>query len=95
MKSLLELAKFTFLELIPIIIGKILLVFFWRNNLLLAFLYVIVIAAAFTIKYEKREIWIFLLGAFAGLFIELWAVGVVGFQTFAEGALWNIPLWMP
>jgi hypothetical protein len=95
MKSIADLVLFIFLELIPIIIGKILLVFYWKNNLLLTVLYVIIILIAFKVKYEKREWAIFLLGALAGFGIELWAVNVVGFQTFAGTPVGNVPLWMP
>ncbi len=95
MRSILDLLRFIFLELIPVIAGKILLVFFWRNNLLLTALYAIIVLAAFKVKYEKREWAIFLLGAVVGLSIELWAVNVVGFQTFKGTVTGNIPLWMP
>ncbi|MEK6886585.1 MAG: hypothetical protein AABW88_02015 [Nanoarchaeota archaeon] len=95
MKSVTNLIFFIFSELIPIIIGKILLVFFWKNNILLTALYAIIILVSFKIKYEKREWAILLLGALVGLSIELWAVNVVGFQTFTGTAAGNIPLWMP
>jgi len=94
MKSVADLIKFIFLELIPVIIGKILLIFFWRSNLLLTFLYLIVIGAAFKIKYEKREWIVFLLGAVVGLLIEIGAV-FIGFESFVEPLFLGIPLWMP
>lgn len=94
MKSPLALLKFAFLESIPVIIGKILLVLFWKNNILLTFLYLLIILMAFKIKYEKREIFIFLLGAIVGLAIEISSV-FVGFERFSQPLILGIPLWMP
>lgn len=94
MKSLFDLIKFILLELIPIIIGKILLIFLWRNNLLLTFLYLVIIGIAFKIKYEKREIFIFLLGAIVGLLFEVESV-LIGFEIFLDPFFFGIPLWMP
>jgi len=94
MKSYSLKLKVIFFNLIPIIlmIGLIPLI---KNDYLLAFVYILIIAISFFIKYEKKE-YIFLLFGFFGMIISEYFFVSTGVETFNRNSLFGLmPIWLP
>ncbi len=71
------------------------LISFIQNDTLLTLVYVIVIAASFLVKYEKRE-YVFIIFGFVVITIsELFFVST-GAEVFTRASLFGaVPLWLP
>ena len=87
-----SILKKIILELIPILIMIALIPFF--KEIILVILFIIIILIAFKIKYQKKEVVVFLLGLIAMTMIELIFIST-GIETFAHNKLFGIPLWLP
>lgn len=83
------------IELWPFLAGIIIMALFWRQEVLASILILGIIALMFYIKYEKNEIYLYLLGVLIGAIIELWGALIVHFQNFTQGSLLGMPLWLP
>ncbi len=83
-----------FLQAVPIIvmIGLIPLV---QNDILLAGVYALIIAASFVMKYEKNDV-IFLVFGFFTLLISEYFFVSTGVEVFLRNSLFGVmPLWLP
>lgn len=83
-----------FLNAVPIIL-MIALIPFIKNDYMLAFIYIIIIAISFIIEYKEKEIIVFIFGFFIMIIAEYFFVST-GVETFVRNSLFNImPLWLP
>ncbi len=81
------------IELLPVILSLILLYFF-RKELLIIFVILLAILLTFKISYKKGEIYLLFFGIFIGLIFELIGNYLLG-QRWAEASFFTIPLWLP
>ncbi len=82
------------LNIVPILI-MIGLIPVIRNDYLLTLVYIIIILVSFSIKKEKGDILIFLLGFFMMMLSEVVFVST-GVETFVRNTLFGLmPLWLP
>ncbi|MCK4520981.1 MAG: hypothetical protein KAU20_00270 [Nanoarchaeota archaeon] len=87
-----DLIKKMFFELIPILIMIALVPFL--KEMVLSGLFLVMILIGFKIKYEKKEIIVFLIGFIFMTLIELFFIST-GVETFTHNRLFGIPLWLP
>lgn len=86
--------KVIFLNFVPVLvmIGLIPLI---SNDYLLCTAYVAIILISLAIKYEKKEIYIFILGAVMLTVSEYFFIST-GVETFLRHSLFgSMPLWLP
>ena len=80
---------------LPFALGIFLSYFFWRNNVLLLLIYLVIsIVVIWLGKDRKTEILIFLYGLIAGFIIETLGTSISGYQQFAQPDVWGIPYWL-
>lgn len=83
------------LHSLPLAFGILLDYLFWRNNLLLFLLYLVVIIWVIgSGKDPKTEIYILGYGMLAGFVIETIGTSVAGYQSFAQPDFFGIPYWL-
>lgn len=83
-----------FVNVVPVLI-MIGLIPFVQNDYVLTLLYVVIIAVALFVKYEKRE-WIFLLVGFFGMMVSEYIFTSTGVEIFVRDSLFGlIPIWLP
>jgi hypothetical protein len=83
-----------FLNAIPIIL-MIALIPFVKNDYLLTGIYALIIAAAFIIKYERKDYLFFIFGFVIMIIAEYFFVST-GVETFVRNSLFGLmPLWLP
>lgn len=79
----------------PLALGILLSFLFWKSNVLLLVIYVLLVAALVIFgKDRKVEVWIFLYGIVAGFIIETIGTHISGYQSFAQPDVWGIPYWL-
>jgi hypothetical protein len=81
------------LELLPVIILIILLIFI-RSEIGIVILVILGIIGTFLIKYQKNELYLFLFGAVIGIIFELIGNILLG-QSWPEASFFSIPIWLP
>ncbi len=82
------------LNAVPVIL-MIILIPFIINDYLLTGIYVLIIAAAFLIKYEQKDFLFLFSGFFIMLASEYFFIST-GVETFVRNSLFGImPLWLP
>ena len=84
----------TLLELVPIFIGIALNGIFWKESLLLAFVYIIMIIVVVRTSYKKGDYIALGIGFVSGLIIEIMGASI-GFQVFTRPDFFGIPFWLP
>ena len=82
-----------FLEILPILIA-VLLVSIFNKELELFVIGIILVGYTFFKNYESKEIYLFVLGMFVGLILELVGNFYLG-QKWAEATFFTIPIWLP
>jgi len=80
-------------EFIPFII-MIILSFIFNTELGIFIIGLLLIAYTFMHRYDKKEIYLFLLGIFFGIILELTGNIALG-QKWAEASFFKIPIWLP
>ena len=80
-------------EFIPFLIVLI-LSFIFNTELGIFFMGVILVAYTFIHRYDKGELYLFLLGIFFGIILELTGNIALG-QKWAEASFFKIPIWLP
>jgi|SRR3989344_3247295 len=83
------------IELIPIGVGIILSYLFWRNNLLLTGMYLILITLLLKLRYQLVDGTALIIGFFVGCIVEIIGTSVAGYQVFVNQSFLGIPLWLP
>ncbi len=81
------------LEIIPTIIMLLMLIFI-KSEIGLTILALLVITATFMIKYQKKEVYVFLFGAIIGIILELIGNFLLG-QSWPQASFFTIPIWLP
>jgi hypothetical protein len=84
-----------FFETFPILIGIVLSYFFWKNNILLMIIYIVLIAIVLKIKFYPGDALALIYGFFIGLLVEIIGTSVSGYQSFTNPSFWGIPVWLP
>jgi len=79
----------------PLALGVLLSNVFWKQNVVLLGMYLIIVAAVIFIgKDKKTELWIFLYGIVAGFIVETIGTQISGYQSFTQPDVWGIPFWL-
>ncbi len=82
------------LNLLPIII-LISLIPLIKNDYILTIVYVLIIIISLSIKYEKKDLLVFIIGFLAMIISEYFFIKT-GVETFNRNSLFGImPLWLP
>ncbi|MGE0793218.1 MAG: hypothetical protein AB7V77_03520 [Candidatus Woesearchaeota archaeon] len=79
-----------FLFIIPLI-----LLWFVRNELSVALGLMFLLFLTFSIKYEKNEIYLFLIGVVCGIVAEVGGDYFNQIQYWENGLFFGVPLWLP
>jgi hypothetical protein len=66
-----------------------------HHEALIAVGVVAVVALAFSVRYYAREWFLFALGSALGLVFELGGDAIYKLQSWSEGSLFGIPVWLP
>ncbi len=83
-----------FLQTIPLLIGILLSYLFWKNNILLAIIYLAMVLIILKIKYYKGDLFALIYGFIIGFLIEVIGTKVSGYQTFSNPDFLGIPFWL-
>ncbi len=79
----------------PLLLGIILSYFFWRQNLVLLAIYLIIAFAVMVFGRDtETELKIFVYGMAAGFVIEVLGTQISGYQKFLNPDIGGIPLWL-
>ena len=90
-QSIFEIGIQTFL----LLIGAGITYFFWKNSLLLTFIYLSTILALFLVNYRQGDFFAFFFGVVLGFAIEVFATDITHIHTFAYSDFFGMPMWMP
>jgi len=82
-------------ELAPILVGILLSYLFWRNNFLLAGIYLGLIGFLLKLKFQAGDWHALAIGFLVGLAVEVIGTSVSGYQVFVNPDFWGIPIWLP
>ena len=93
-EDLKQLSKI-FLETLPILFGILLSYLFWRNNLLLFVIYLVLTSGLVYFHKDKTEYIIFVYGVIIGAIVEIIGTQVSGYQSFTKPDFAGIPMWLP
>lgn len=79
----------------PLALGILLSFLFWKQNLLLLVIYlVLVLLIIWFGKDKKVEAWIFIYGLISGFAVETIGTQISGYQGFTHPDIWGIPYWL-
>lgn len=92
-KIVMKKAGKVLLELLPVIVVLILMIFF-RGEIAITIFAVLMILATFMIRYNKKELYLFILGSLMGVLFETVGNKLLG-QSWGESSFLAIPLWLP
>ena len=84
-----------FLEILPLLVGVLLTFFFWRNNMLLAVLYLCAVGVVLWVHTDPGDYHVLVLGLLIGLLVEIIGTSVSGYQSFVNPDFLGIPVWLP
>ncbi len=88
-------AKKLFIHSLPLGAGILLSYLFWRQNLVLFFLYVFIVSGVILTGRDKKvEFLVLIYGLVAGLAVESIGTSISGYQSFASPDFWGIPYWL-
>ncbi|MDD3174976.1 MAG: hypothetical protein PHU51_00695 [Candidatus Nanoarchaeia archaeon] len=68
---------------------------FTHNELFISLLVLCLIITTFSIKYEKNEIYLLLLGIIAGIIAEIGGDYFNKVQYWEQGSFFGVPFWLP
>ena len=82
------------IEALPIIL-MIVLIYFIKNDYLLAGIFILIITVSFLIKYENKDHFFFIFGFIIMIVSESFFIST-GVETFNRNSLFGImPIWLP
>ncbi len=82
-------------ETVPILFGILLSYLFWRNNILLAIIYLAFTVGLILWHKDSTEFFIFVYGIIIGALVETVGTQISGYQSFAKPDFAGIPMWLP
>ena len=84
-----------FIETLPILFGILLSYLFWKDNVLLFIIYLVLTLGLIYFHKDKTEFVIFAYGILIGVIVEVIGTQISGYQSFTKPNFGGIPMWLP
>src|SRR6056297_2282235 len=88
-----DFKKYLYLFINPILF--MICLWFINNEFAIFFILLFFIGFSFWLKYEKKEIYLFLVGTLLGIILELGGDYFNQMQYWDSGSFFGIPIWLP
>lgn len=88
-----DVKKYFYLFVVPLLF--LVVMWFFSNEWIIFFATLILISISFWIKYEKNEIYFFLVGVLLGIIGEVGGDYFNQLQYWENGSFFGVPIWLP